>query len=613
MRYSQMLIPTVKEVPAEAEIASHRLMIRAGFIRKLTSGTYTYLPLGWRSLLKIIEIVRQEMNLAGAQEILMPALQPLELWQKTGRDIDFKDTMYRFADHSGRENVIAPTAEEVVTSLVAGEVSSYKQLPLNLYQISTKYRDEVRPRFGVIRSREFIMKDAYSFDVNEAGLDRAYQKMYQAYRRIMLRCGLRCIAVEAESGPIGGSASQEFMFLCSAGEDVIVHTDDFSYAANIEKAQVDPPAPAERKPGQLPPIEQVHTPSARTIDEVCAFLGTKPQQMIKTLIYSSPAGAVVALVRGDHEANHAKLTHAAGLEGLELAGESLIQSLTGAAVGFAGPIGLAEKSARFIVDHSVSAMEPGVTGANRTDYHVRNVVPGRDFSLAGPNVVVADVRNAVDGDTHDRKPLRFSRGIEIGHVFKLGTKYSQRLDACYLDDKGVKRPAVMGTYGLGINRVLAAAIENGYDDDGCILPISIAPFEAVVVPLNQDKGPVINSAERIYNELKDAGVDVLIDDRSARPGVKFKDIDLIGIPLRIVVGERGLKDGKVEIKLRDQPQPVLVGLEQAAKQAVETIRQMKETLLQRAQEDSPACGGCGTSCKAQNQADRPADDQPTKR
>ncbi len=578
MRYSQLFIPTVKEVPAEAEIPSHRLMIRAGLIRKLASGTYTYLPLGWRSLLKIVNIVRQEMNAAGAQEISMPIIQPMELWAKTGRDKDYGETMCRFTDRHGRDNALAPTAEEVVTSLVAADISSYKQLPINLYQINTKFRDEFRPRFGVLRSREFLMKDAYSFDIDLEALEDTYRKMYEAYCRIFARCGLSYVSVEAESGPIGGSASHEFMVPCETGEDIIVHTEDFSYAANIEKAQVDP-LPRGTADSNAPPPEDIHTPDAGTIEEVCAFLGTKPADMIKTLIFRSGEKVIVGLLRGDHDMNEAKLTHTAGVGHIELADEKTIRQASGAAVGFAGPMGLAGKVDKLIIDHAIAAMTAGVTGANKTDYHTRNVVPGRDFPLEGDNVIIGDIRNAVEGDTKDGHDLLFSRGIEVGHVFKLGTKYSELLGAKFDDETGADKPCVMGCYGIGINRILAAAIEIGNDEKGCILPISIAPFEIEVLPLNNDNPDVVAEAERIYRQLVEAGVDVLLDDRNARPGVKFNDADLIGVPLRIVVGDRSLKEGNVEIKRRREPKPTATPAGEAVARAMEIIDQMKQELL----------------------------------
>ena len=590
MRYSQLLIPTTREVPAEAETPSHRLMIRAGYIRKLASGTYTYLPLGWRSVRKIIAIVREEMDAAGAQEICMPVVQPMELWRQTGRDVVLADIIGQFTDHHGRQNVLAPTAEEVVTALAAAEISSYKQLPVNFYQIATKFRDEFRPQYGVIRSREFLMKDAYSFDADAAGLDASYQKMYEAYRRIFDRCGLEYVVVEAESGGMGGSDTQEFMVPLEIG-DVLVFSADGGYAANIERAEVDPvapPADVNAQRGAVGNMEEVHTPEVGSIEAVCDFLGARPAEMIKTLIYApivaddaaERAGDVyVALVRGDHDVNESKLARSAGAD-LELADEATIQRVTGAAVGFAGPMGLAETAAKVLIDPAVAAMVCGATGANKTDYHVRNIVPGRDFPLDGPNVAVADIRNAAEGDTRAGQPLSFGHGVEVGHVFKLGTKYSQALGATVLDEGGAERPCVMGCYGIGVNRILACAIETGHDENGMILPATIAPFEIEVVPLNNDKEAVRAEAERIYAELRAAGADVLLDDRPARPGVKFKDADLIGIPLRIVVGERGLKDGQVELKRRADGEMRKVPVADAVGEALGELESMREALRQ---------------------------------
>jgi len=576
MRYSQLFLPTVKEVPAEAEVPSHRLMIRAGFIRKVASGTYAYLPLGWRVLRKIMQIVREEMDAAGAQEISVPILQPLELWQATGRDVDYGENLCVLKDRHGRLNALSPTAEEVFTSLVAAEVSSYKQLPVNLYQINEKFRDEFRPRFGVLRSREFIMKDAYSFDADLDGLDKSYRAMYDAYCRIFDRCGLQYAAVWAESGEMGGSGSQQFTVPCDSGEDVIVQTADGSYAANLEKAPVDPPpeAPAGRDAASAP--EEVHTPDVGTIEAVCAFLGTKPEEMIKTLIYAAGEGVVAAVVRGDHDLNEEKLTQALGGKHVELADEETIRRASGAAVGFAGPMGLAEKLDGLVIDPWVAAMASGVAGANRTDYHVRNVVPGRDFPLAGEKVLVTDVRNAVEGDSYQGKKLLFRRGIEIGQVFKLGTKYSRALGATFLDENDQEQPCLMGCYGIGINRIFAAAIELYHDDGGCVLPLGIAPFGVEVLPLNNDKQAVVAEAGRIYDELTAAGVEVLLDDRPVRPGVKFKDADLIGIPLRVVVGERGLRDGNVELKRRTDAEPTLVAASGAVAEVQKVLEGMRD-------------------------------------
>ncbi len=655
MKYSKLLIPTTREVPADAEIPSHQLMIRAGLIRKLASGTYAYLPLGYRCLRKIEQIIREEMNAAGGQELDLPFVQPMELWEAegSGRRAAYGETLGWFTDRHGRENVLAPTAEEVMTCLVAQEVNSYKQLPLNLYQIKLKYRDEFRPRFGVLRSREFVMKDAYSFHASLESLDEMYQAMRTAYSRIFTRCGIPHVIVQAEAGEIGGTGSEEFMVPCDAGEDIIVHTEDGRYAANIEKAQVDPLPTADR-PADAPAMQEVHTPNVGSIEAVCEFLGTKPSEMIKTLVYWKTEPVVqtalvelqdeiadiqaeinraqrateaiendaaqdpldeeddreaaeaeanlqrlkdrladrreqlckqygeldvcVALVRGDHEVNEAKLKTALGGESVELADEGVIQRLTGAAMGFAGPMGLAEKVCKMLIDHGVAAMGIGVTGANKTDYHVKNVVPGRDFPLEGERVIVADIRNAVEGDTHEGQALQFSRGIEVGHIFKLGTKYSDKLDATYLDENGDNKPCIMGTYGIGVNRILAAAIEADHDKNGPVLPVSIAPFEVEVIPLNQDKPEVCETAQRFYEELQAAGVEVLLDDRDQRPGVKFKDADLLAIPLRIVVGERGLKEGNVEVKRRTDEKPTLIPAGEAVAKTCEWLEAMKKEL-----------------------------------
>ncbi|MGD0572549.1 MAG: proline--tRNA ligase [Sedimentisphaerales bacterium] len=577
MRYSKLFLPTVKEAPADAEIPSHKLMLRAGLMRKLASGTYTYLPLGWRCLLKVIGIVRDEMNRTGAQEILMPSVQPIELWQQTGRDIDYGPTMAHFQDRHGRQNVLAPTAEEVVTSVAAGEIKSYKQLPINLYQISFKFRDEFRPRFGVLRSREFIMKDAYSFHATPECLDKEYWNMYETYKRIFKRCGLDYVIVEAESGEMGGSGSHQFTIPCPSGEDVIVYTEDGSYAANIEKAEVD--ALPKQKPIANPPKpEEIRTPNVGSIDAVCSFLKTKPQDMIKTLIFSADKDVIVALVRGDHEINPEKLTQTLGGKHNELATPETIEKITGAKVGFAGPMGLAGKVSKLIIDHAVAAMPIGVTGANKTDYHVKNIVPGRDFPLSGNNVVVADIHIAVEGDTHNGKKLLFKHGIEVGQVFKLGTKYSSKIGCNFLDDSGKENPCLMGCYGIGINRIVASAIEAANDDNGIIFPISIAPFEVIIVSVNQDDTDVVQAGEKIYNKLKSKGIEVLLDDRDERAGVKFKDADLIGIPVRITVGKKALQTGNVEIKLRTEPKPTLIPVDTAIAKTVELVESLKQKL-----------------------------------
>jgi len=577
MKYSKMFIPTVKEVPSDAETISHKLLIRAGLIRKVASGTYTYLPLGWRSLLKVIEIVRDEMNKSGAQEILMPSLQPIELWQKTGRDVDYGKTMCQLTDRHGRENVLGPTAEEVVTYLAAGEINSYKQLPINLYQISPKFRDEFRPRFGPVRSREFIMKDAYSFHGDPKSLDETYRIMYDTYCRIFKRCGLKYVIVEAEVGEMGGSDSHQFTIPCESGEDTIIYTEDGSYAANLERAAIDP-LPKEKSNAKMPLMQDVHTPNIGSIEAVCAFLKTQPKDMIKTLIYTAEEKTIVALVRGDHDVNPEKLTQAAGGKHIELADEPTIEKVTGAKVGFAGPMGLEKKVDLVLIDHAVAAMSVGVTGANKTDYHVKNVVLGRDFPLEGKNITIADIRYAVKGDTHNGKKLLFKKGIEVGQVFKLGTKYSEKLGARFLDENGHEKPCIMGCYGIGINRILAAAIEISNDDNGIIWPISIAPFEVIITSVNQDDPEVANVAENIYQKLLDSNTDVLLDDRELRGGVKFKDADLIGIPVRVTVGRKSIADGNVEIKLRCESKNQPVSIKKASDKTIEVVNSLKEQI-----------------------------------
>ena len=577
MRYSQMLIPTVKEVPAETEITSHKLMIRAGLIRKVASGTYTYLPLGWRTLKKIIHIVREEMDRAGAQEIIVPCLQPLELWHQTGRSEDYGETMFRLKDRHGRWNVLGPTAEEVFTFHAAAELNSYKQLPVNLYQITPKFRDEFRPRFGVLRSREFIMKDAYSFDADAESLHKSYMAMYNAYCRVFQRCGVTYVIVEAESGEMGGSGSHQFTIPCESGEDTIVYTADGSYAANLEKAAVDP-LPKEPAPGAIPRAENVFTPNVGTIEAVCGFLKTRPQDMIKTLIFDARGEPVAALVRGDHELNPEKLTQAVGGVHTELATPEVIEHVTGAKVGFAGPMGLASRVSKMVIDYAVAGMAVGVTGANKTDHHTRNVVPGRDFPLEGDNVIVADIRLAQPGDTHNGVPVLFKKGIEVGQVFKLGIKYSKKLGAMFKDEAGSEKPCLMGCYGIGINRIMASAIELYNDENGIIWPISIAPFEVIVTPVNQDDPDVVRVSEEVYGKLQEAGVEVLLDDRDLRGGIKFKDADLIGIPVRVTVGKKSVVEGNVEVKLRAEPQSEKTPIGEAPRRVVELINRLKERL-----------------------------------
>ncbi len=565
----------MKEVPADAEIISHQLMLRAGLIRKLASGTYIYLPAGYRMIRKVEQIVREEMDRTGAQEMLMPMIQPLDLWQQTGRDVDYGETLGRFADRHGRGNVLSPTAEEGFAFLAANEIKSYKQLPMNLYQINTKYRDEFRPRFGVLRSREFIMKDSYSFNIDEDSLHETYMEMYNAYCRVFERCGVEFVIVLAESGEMGGSGSHQFTVPCENGEDVIVYTDDDKEAWNIEKAPVDalPKQPAV----EIEAPEEVHTPKAKTIEEVCAFLKLEADQLIKTLVYTCGDNVVVVLVRGDHEVNPEKLTRLLDGAAYEMADEAMVAELTGAAVGFAGPVGLSDKVGKVFIDHAVAAMAVGTTGANKTDAHLMNVVPRRDFPTEGENIQVVDIRNAVEGDTYESKKLLFKRGIEVGQVFKLGDKYSKKLGANFLDEGGKKKDCLMGCYGIGINRIIASAIENGHDENGMILPITIAPWEVIVTPAGKED-EIVEAAEKIYQQLLDAGVEVLIDDRKARAGIKFKDADLLGIPIRVTIGKKSLAEGNVELKLRSEPDRSTLPLDTAAQKVAEMVTDMKAKL-----------------------------------
>lgn len=548
MRWSQTLIPTMKEVPSDAEIPSHQLMLRAGLIRQLMAGAYTYLPLGYRALRKATEIVRQEMDKAGAVELFMPALQPMELFERTGRREAFGNVLIHFPIRR-RDHVVqmalGPTHEEVVTDLMSKLINSYRQLPITVYQIQTKFRNEERPRFGVLRTSEFLMKDAYSFGTSIEQLDESYQKMYDAYCRIYARCGLEYIPVEAESGPIGGDASHEFMIPAQNGEDSIVRCASCGYAANLERAETGRTQPELAGKTSATPVVTVDTPGLGSIDAVAAFLKIETRQMIKTLIYLADGQPVGVLLRGDHEANEGKIRRALEVQSLELADEETIRNVTSAPVGFAGPTSLA---CRYIVDHDVAAIVDGVTGANAVDQHLRGVNPGRDFAVER----TYDLRNAEDGDPCPRcsGTMGFVHGIEVGHVFKLGTKYSTSLDADYLDEKEQRHPIIMGCYGIGVNRIIAGLAETCHDENGLIWPMTVAPYEVELIPLNVNDEEVMTEANRIYAELIDAGVDVLMDDRDARPGFKFKDADLVGIPLRIVIGGKGLKDGIAEVKWR---------------------------------------------------------------
>jgi prolyl-tRNA synthetase len=562
MRLSTTFIPTRKEDPAEAEVVSHKLLIRGGYIRMLSRGIYNFLPLGWRSVRKIEQIIREEMDRAGAQEVLMPSVQPAELWQESGRWNEYGAELLRFQDRKGADFCLGPTHEEVITDMVRGEVKSYKQLPLNLYQIQTKFRDEPRPRFGLMRGREFIMKDAYSFDVDEAGALRSYDVMFETYHRICQRLGFKYRAVEADTGNIGGSRSHEFQVLAETGEDEIVSCPDCGYAANVEKAEIRVEA-SERAAGvELLPMSKVATPNQRTIDEITAFLKVEPAQTVKTLLYFADAQPLAVLVRGDHQANELKLkAYLKDVVGwkfkdLHLAADADVTKLTDAPVGFAGPVGL---SIPIYADLAVSSLANFVVGANEADMHLVNVNHGRDFQVTA----YADLRQARGGDMCGRCGGTFEsyRGIEVGHVFYLGDKYSKSMEAVILDENGKSRPMQMGCYGIGVTRILAAVVEQNHDDDGIIWPMAIAPFQVTLLPLQIKDEAVVAAAERLYDELGKAGVEVMLDDRDMRAGFKFKDADLIGVPIRITLGSRGVAEGQVEYKLRTESEPRLLSID----------------------------------------------------
>jgi len=569
MRYSKYLLPTLKEIPSEAEVPSHQLMLRAGMIRKLTSGIYSYLPFGLRSIRKVEAIIREEMNRAGAIEVLLPIVLPAELWQETHRWEEYGKELLRFKDRHNRDYCMGPTQEEVITDIARREIRSYRQMPINLFQIQTKFRDEIRPRFGVMRAREFIMKDGYSFDVDEKNADESYQKMYDAYSRVFSRCGLKFKVVEAESGLIGGHFSHEFMVLAETGEEIIVSCTHCSYAANIEKAEFKRSDRTSRSedPNLFKPLQKVQTPNQHTVEEVTQFLSVSPKELVKTLIFETDKGPIAALVRGDHEINEKKLKAILGTENLQLASEETVEEITHAPKGFAGPLGL---SIPVLADLDIQSMVNFVTGGNQKDAHLLHVNIGRDFHISQ----FVDLRKFTQGD---RCPLcggetRWDKGIEVGHIFKLGTKYSKAMGAAYLDEQGKERIIVMGTYGIGVGRTVAAAIEQSYDENGIIFPMPIAPFQLMVLPVNMKVDLLRETAEELYQILLNQGIEVLFDDREETPGVKFKDADLIGIPLRVTLGEKNLKKGLVEIKKRKTGEILLVKKEEAVSKIQEMIK-----------------------------------------
>ena len=568
MRASNLYAPTLRNTPAEAEVVSHQLMYRAGMIRKSAGGMYTFLPLGWRTIRKIEQIIREEMENAGGQEIMMPILQPAEYWKESGRWDAYGDEMMRIDDRHGRGFCLGPTHEEMITALVRDEVRSYKQLPLLLWQMQDKFRDERRPRFGLMRSREFIMKDLYSFDKDEEGMRESYQKMYDAYSKIFTRMGLEFRPVEADNGAIGGAKSHEFTVLADAGESNIAVCTKCEYAASDEKAELKViKAPVE----EMQPLEKVATPGTSTIEKLCDFLNVPVEKTIKAVAYQTDTDALVlAFVRGDHEVNETKVLNCIeGALDLRMADEEAITAAGGCA-GFMSPIGI-QKGTHIVVDQTVMKMVNAVAGANEKDTHYKGVNPQRDFTNEG--LIVTDIRLIKEGDPCPvfGAPVKMTRGIEAGQVFMLGTKYSEAMGAKFLDEQGHEHPLVMGCYGIGVGRTMAAAIEQNNDEQGIIWPRAIAPFEVVVVPVNGKKEDQLSYAESIYDELKKAGIDALLDDRPERAGVKFKDCDLIGYPLRITVSPKGMEAGTVEIKVRRTGEVLVVPREQALAKAQELL------------------------------------------
>ncbi|WP_378951922.1 proline--tRNA ligase [Pelosinus sp. sgz500959] len=543
MRVSQLYAPTLREIPAEAEVVSHQLMLRAGMIRRAAGGTYTYMPLALRILRKIESIVRQEMDAKGGQELLMPIMQPAEIWRETGRWDVYGDEMFRLKDRHNREFCLGPTHEEMITTLVKADVRSYRQLPLRLYQIQNKYRDERRPRFGLMRSREFIMKDLYSFDKDEEGLNESYEKMYEAYTNVFNRCGLTFRAVEADGGAIGGTGTHEFMVIADSGEAAIVYCPVCDYAANVEKAELNPiDMPVE----ELEALTIVSTPGTKSIEAVATLLDVSADRTIKTMVFQTDKGLVLALVRGDHEVNEVKIQNLLGCLTIELADEKAITEALGSAAGFIGPVGTL--CSTVIADTTVMNMYNGICGANVVDQHYKNVNATRDFTPT----IVGDIRHIQENDPcpHCALPVKTARGIEVGQVFKLYTKYSKALKATYLDNNGREAPMVMGCYGIGVSRTMAATIEQHNDEYGIVWPAAIAPYHVVIVPISAKDAAQMSLAENIYENLNAYGVETLLDDRNERPGVKFKDADLIGYPLKITVGPKATNENLIEVKVR---------------------------------------------------------------
>ncbi|MFA4015492.1 MAG: hypothetical protein RUDDFDWM_000575 [Candidatus Fervidibacterota bacterium] len=576
MRASQLFFTTLREPPAEAELISHKLLTRAGFIRRVATGVYAYLPLGYRSLHKIAMIVREEMNAIGAQETLLPSLHPVELWEETGRLEECGEILFKLRDRQQRLLCLGPTHEEVITDLVRRDVHSYRQLPIILYQIQVKFRDEPRPRGGLMRAREFTMKDAYSFDKDEEGLERSYRAMIKAYTRIFYRCGLKTIPVEAEAGVIGGTENLEFMVLAESGEDKILICDECGYAANRERAERRKPFSEQYPPhsyDEMLPMSKVFTPNQKTVAQVTSYLHVPPEKLVKTLIYIADGKPVAVLVRGDAELNEAKLKKHIGASKLRMAEPDEVMSLTKADVGYAGPVGLSD--VEIVADYDIAQMSNFVTGANEDNYHLINVNWGRDFPVSQ----FADIRFAKENDACPRCAhgvLRLKNCIEVGHVFKLGTKYSDAMRATFVDEDGCEKPFVMGCYGIGVSRILAAVVEVSHDEDGIIFPITVAPYEVWLIPVDMSDSEIRGAAENIYTRLNRAGIEVVIDDRDERAGVKFKDADLIGIPIQVVIGKSYKNSKEVEVRLRRDRKPLLVHEDEV----IDFIDHLRKTLYE---------------------------------
>lgn len=577
MKLSKMHLKTLREVPNEAEIPSHILMLRSGMIRKLASGVYGFMPLGWRTLRKIEDIIREEMDAAGGQEIHMSAIQPSELWEESGRWYAYGPELWRIKDRHGREFCLGPTHEEIFTDIVRNDINSYRQLPVNLYQIQTKYRDEARPRFGLMRSREFIMKDAYSFDKDQAGLDKSYDDMYEAYEKIFTRCGLKFRPVEADTGAIGGSNSHEFTAISEVGESEIAYCEKCSMAATVERAECVDAKPQEDV--DMLPMEEVHTPGTKTIESVAEFLGLDKKQTIKALLFvtydseGNEDGYVAAFVRGDRELNMTKLVNALGIpeHAIEFADEEKMSAATGCVGGFTGPVGLHD--CKVVVDSELPGLKNLCAGACKEDHHLINVNYGRDYQ----GDIVTDIKVLAEGDACPvcGAPVKHARGIEVGQVFKLGTKYSEAMGATYKDENMKDHPIVMGCYGIGVTRTMAAIIEQHHDDNGIIWPISVAPYHVIITVMKPDDEIQAKVADEIYQQLTGSGAEVMLDDRKERPGVKFKDADLLGIPIRITVG-RGASGGMVEYKLRRDAEKEEISVAEGIKRAMETIDREKK-------------------------------------